>query len=148
MAKKWNAQRVADLTEQETALKTQLAECTDKLQQMYATDGAMSDADREVYDRENLRHGQLTRDLQTVRHERSEYDFTDPAKVEAAKDSTLQRFIRGGSRELDADEKERFMGDNSEASKFAGGNGEVFMIDSDFSTSPPGGGTPIVEESE
>ena len=146
-AKRWDAQKVADLKEAEKAIMASLSEATDKLQTMYAVDGPMSEADREIYDRENLRHAQKTRELQTVRHELGMYEFTDPKAVAASKDNPLQRFIREGAGGLDADERERFLNENGEAAAFAGsGSGMVFQIDSDFSTTPEGGGTPIVEE--
>ena len=146
MPRRWDATRVAELTEKEKSICASLSECTDKLQQMYATDGAMPDADLEIYNRENLRHGQLTRDLQTIRAEIADYQDSNPVRVAQTRDAPLNRFVRGGAEELDADERARFLGDAHEASQFAGATGQVFLIDSDFSTTPPGGGTPIVEE--
>lgn len=128
---KWCEQRMADLVEQESDKATKLSELSDKLTQSYNSDG-WDEAKQETYDRDQLRHGQLSRELLTVRDEISKLRLLKPEEVKRQATTALSRFLRGGHNQLEEAEIKEF-GEPIDDSFFSMGgtrNAEVFVIKS------------------
>ena len=120
----FNPQHLADLTEQENNAKTALQECTNKLNTLYDSD-KWDDNKRDEYDRENVRHAQLTREFKTAKEEKESYAMFEPERAKLSVKSAFARFLADGTNGLEQSEIDEF-------------------TQTDFSNGPTGFGKPFV----
>lgn len=119
---------IADLVTQKAALEKQFADLSDSLQHQYESDAWKNeDGTRsEKYDVDQLRHGELARNIKKVSDELMIHEQLAPAKKGSAKayeDEAFKLFIEGGGRALAQEEYNEFIDES------AGGNhGEVFIL--------------------
>ena len=105
----WDAAKMADLVEREAKIRTALAEVTDKLNNAYADETLKTDDSKlKTYDADNLRHGQLCRELTAVRDEISTLGLLKPEQVKSRNESPLARFLQGGHSSLEEAERKEF----------------------------------------
>ena len=106
----WDAAMFSELCTREEATKAALAECSVKLNDLYATDGVWTEGGRsDTYAAEQLRHGQLSRELTSVREEIRLMRLVEPRAAKRGHESPLGRYLLKGVEGLDEGEVSEFM---------------------------------------
>ena len=140
----WDGQKMADLVTHQAKLKKELADVSDSLHQEYNTDnwGDDNPGKMEKYSRDQLRHAQITRELNTCVTEINNLELHRPNTIKVKKNAALTRFLKKGYNGLEADEiKHQNEYENEDAMVMVGPGYERFVItpDSDeFSQAMPG----------
>ena len=126
----WDSQKMADLVTQQAKLNKELGDVSDSLHQEYHTDGWDSKPEKiEKYSREQMRHSQLTRELEVCNNEINSLEQFRPSTVKAKKNAALTRFLQSGHNGLEADEiKSQNEYENEEAMIMTGPGYERFVI--------------------
>ena len=131
----WDGQKMADLVSHQAKLKKELGDVSDSLHQEYNTDGWDGDdgaAKLEKFSRDQLRHAQVTRELETTEREIATLENFRPSTVKAKKNAALTRFLQRGHNGLEADEiKAQNEYENDEAMVMVGPGYERFVITPD-----------------
>ena len=91
------------------------------------------------------KHGQLTRDLGSVRAERDAYGLREPTAALARKDAPLARWLRKGENGLEAAEHELYLSEISDAG-IPGGGGQTFVVRGATSSDDASGQQAVQEE--
>ena len=101
----WDSQKMADLVTQQAKLNKELGDVSDSLHQEYHTDGWDSQPEKiEKYSRDQLRHAQLTREIESCNNEINTLEQFRPDTIKAKKNAALTRFLQRGSNGLESDE--------------------------------------------
>ena len=101
----WDSQKMADLVTQQAKLNQELGDVSDSLHQEYHTDGWDSKPEKiEKFSRDQLRHGQLTRELEVCNSEINSLEQFRPSTIKEKKNAALTRFLQKGYNGLEADE--------------------------------------------
>ena len=128
----WDGQKMADLVSHQAKLKKELGDVSDSLHQEYNTDGWDGEggaAKLEKYSRDQLRHAQVTRELETTDREIERLENFRPSTVKAKKNAALTRFLQNGSNGLEADEiKAQSEYENEDSFVMVGPGYERFVI--------------------
>ena len=119
MARIWDGQKMADMVARKAELDTEFSTICDSLHQQYNSDGWDSDdAKMEGYTRDQMRHGQLQRELEHVNNEILSLENFRPETVKEKQDAPFSRFIRKGYNGLTSEEQkeqvEADLGDDAE----------------------------------
>jgi len=122
---RFDPQRLADMVAEESRLLAALSELAVSLNDQHATDG-WDDARMARYTVDQQRHGQLTRELGTVRAQREAYERLEPTPA-ARRQSPLARWLRGGEQALDESERESHLGEMVDPG-LPGGGGQTFRL--------------------
>ena len=137
---------MADLVTQQAKLNQELGDVSDSLHQEYHSDGWDTKPEKlEKYSRDQLRHGQLTRELEVVNNEMTSLEQFRPSTVKAKKNAALTRFLQKGYNGLESDEvKAQTEYENEEAMVMTGPGYERFVItpESDGMSQAMGGANP------
>ena len=142
---RFDPQKLADLVDEESRLKHTLEEVSTDLNDLQATDKTWDDERTQDYDRGQLRHAQLMRELQTVRAERQRYDLQEPAAATRASVTAFARWLRGGETALEAHERETYLGEITDGT-IPGGGGQTFRLEAAASRSDATSGQEAVQE--
>ena len=139
----WDGQKMADLVTQQAKLNKELGDVSDSLHQEYHTDGWDTKPEKiEKYSRDQLRHGQLTRELEVCNNEINTLEQFRPDTVKEKKNAALTRFLQRGHNGLEADEiKQQSDYENDDAMVMVGPGYERFVITpetDEFSQAMPG----------
>ena len=133
--KVWDSQKMADLVTNQAKLTKELNEVSDSLHQEYHSDGWATDdgGKTERYSRDQLRHAQLTRELETTNNNITMLEQFRPSTIKAKKNATLTRFLQRGYNGLEADEiklQQEFPDDDSAllADQYSSGGYQRFVI--------------------
>ena len=142
----WDSQKMADLVTQQAKLNKELGDVSDSLHQEYHTDGWDSKPEKiEKYSREQMRHSQLTRELEVCNNEINSLEQFRPSTVKEKKNAALTRFLQSGHNGLEADEiKSQNEYENEEAMVMTGPGYERFVItpETDGMSQAMGGANP------
>ncbi len=123
----FDPQQMADLVAEESRIKNGLQEVSLKLNDQYETDKNWSEERLLRYTADQQRHGQLTRQLETVRSERKSYQLLEPEAAKRGRQSPLARWLRGGEGALEAHERKTHLGELIDGA-VPGGGGQIFRI--------------------
>ena len=141
----WDGQKMADLVTHQAKLKKELHDVSDSLHQEYNSDAWGGDdtaAKTEKFSRDQLRHSQLTRELEVCNSDINSLEQFRPSTVKAKKNAALTRFLQRGHNGLEADEiKQQNDYENDDAMVMVGPGYERFVITpetDDFSQAMPG----------
>ena len=141
----WDGQKMADLVTHQAKLKKELHDVSDSLHQEYNSDAWGGDdtaAKTEKFSRDQLRHAQLTRELEVCNSEINSLEQFRPSTVKAKKNAALTRFLQRGHNGLEADEiKQQNDYENDDAMVMVGPGYERFVITpetDEFSQAMPG----------
>ena len=104
--KRWDSQKMASLVTHQDKLQKELADVSDSLHQEYNSDEWATDdgGKMERYSRDQLRHAQITRELNTVNSEIGTLENYRPETIQKKKNASLTRFLQKGYNGLEADE--------------------------------------------
>ena len=104
--KMWDSQKMASLVTHQDKLQKELADVSDSLHQEYNSDEWATDdgGKMERYSRDQLRHAQITRELNTVNSEIGKLENFRPETITMKKNASLTRFLQRGYNGLEADE--------------------------------------------
>ena len=141
MTRMWDSQKMANLVAQKAILDKEFGAVCDKLHQDYNTDGWQSDDSKaEQYNTDQMRHAQLSREIQVVNSDIDKLDRFRPERVEARRDEPLTRFLQQGYNGLTSEEVTEFgqqqTDPNSRSVAMYGGNVECFVIHKEDQESP------------
>ena len=142
---RFDPQKLADLVDEESRLQISLREIGTELNEMQASDAAWDEPRQAAYERHQLKHGQVTRELQTVRAERQRYELQEPKAAQHASETAFGRWLRGGDGALEATERERYLGDIAD-SGLPNGGGQTFRLEAAASASDAPSGEEAVQE--
>ena len=106
MAMKYDKDKHDELVARESVLTGDIEECSVKLNDLYSTDENWDGLRTTKYNVEQLRHGQLTRERETVRNQISRYEVVRPNISTQMGDSPFTRYLKMGENGLGADEIE------------------------------------------
>ena len=101
----FSKQHLADLVQKEADAKNALAECKDKLDNMYASDD-WNESKTAEYNRNSIRYNQLTNEYNFAKNEKEAYEVLEPQRAKAASTSAFVRFLRNGVDGLESWERE------------------------------------------
>ena len=143
----WDSQKMTDLVTQQAKLNQELGDVSDSLHQEYHTDGWDTKPEKiEKYSREQMRHAQLTRELEVCNSEINSLEQFRPSTIKEKKNAALTRFLQKGYNGLESDEiKAQDDYENEDAMVMTGPGYERFVItpDSDgMSQAMPGTAKP------
>ena len=93
----FDPQKLAELVDEEARIAQAIQELAVKLNDQHATDGTWDDARLARYTADQQRHGQLTRELKTVRDAIANMRLEEPERARATAASPLSRWLRGGA---------------------------------------------------
>ena len=91
------------------------------------------------------KHGQLTRELGSIRAQRDSYGLREPATALARKDAPLARWLRKGDVGLEADERKIYLGEIEDGS-IPGGGGQTFVVKGATASDATSGQEAVQEE--
>ena len=141
----WDGQKMADLVTHQAKLKKELHDVSDSLHQEYNSDAWGGDdtaAKTEKFSRDQLRHAQLTRELEVCNSDINSLEQFRPSTVKAKKNAALTRFLQRGHNGLEADEiSQQNNYENDDAMVMVGPGYERFVITpetDEFSQAMPG----------
>ena len=127
----FNKEKLAEMVAEESRLEKELQDCSLSLNDQHATDKSWTDEMLAKYAVDNHRHGQLTRELQTVRAQRQHYELQEPERAKQSHNSVMARFLRDGADGLEDSEIKRYMPqikDPDLAGVIPGGRGSTMTI--------------------
>ena len=109
----FDPQKMADLVAEESRVANGLQATSIALNEQHADIKAKSpdDAANARYMIDQQKHGQLSRELGSIRAQRDAYGLREPTKALARKDAPLARWLRKGENGLEASERELFLGE-------------------------------------
>ena len=142
---RFDPQKLADLVDEESRLKNSLREISTNLNEMQASDKWDDDNRTAAYTRQQLQHGQVTRELQAVRGERERYELQEPTAAKRASVTALARWLRGGDGALEAAERERYLGEITDIG-VPGGGGQTFRLQAASASDATSGEETVQEE--
>ena len=127
---KFDPAKLADLVNEESKLSGELRDKSAELNDMHqkAHDSSWDSDENAKYQRLQLHHAQLSRDLEAVRQERVSYEGFEPARARDAQQSPLARFLRKGHQGLEEGELKSHC-DLDKSEYGMGGNVEGFSIE-------------------
>ena len=126
---KFDPAKLADLVNEESKLGGELRDKSAELNDLHqkAHDADWDSAENAKYQRLQLHHAQLSRDLEAVRQERVSYEGFEPDRARDAVQSPLARFLRKGHQGLEEGELKTHC-DLDKSEYGMGGNVEGFSI--------------------
>ena len=158
MGKVFDKEKFAEVVEAESAKRKELEDCAHGLNDLHALPDSKWDSKTGTkYTVEQLRHGQLTRELETIRNEKHQMELLEPEAAKRGQKSAFARFLRQGKEGLEAAEHDLFLGDveggaDLNALPTVAGAGDTFVIkaatvgDEDVGTRGNQGGGEAIEE--
>ena len=123
----FDPQKLAELVDEEARISKELRELSLSLNEQQASDKPWDEARRETYEMGQMQHGQLTRELKTVRDAIANMRLEDPGQARATATSPLSRFLRSGENGLSSEEREAHLGEIIDG-EIPGGGGITFRI--------------------
>ena len=119
----FDPQKMADLVAEESRLADGLQAISILLNEQHEDikAHAADDAANAQYMVGQQKHGQLTRELSSIRAQRDAYGLREPTVALARKDAPLARWLRNGADGLEASEREMYLGEISDGSVPGGG---------------------------
>lgn len=141
----WDEQRMADLVAERDRLSTVLAEVSGRLHTMQSSDAAWDEVRNSEYQREQLFHAQITRELSNVRAEITAMENFRPESAEASDVSAFTRWLRNGPEGLEAAEREIFLSEIVD-DNVPNGGGITFVLGPDNTASDADSGQELVQE--
>lgn len=118
--------KLTDLVTEESRLTAELQTVSVRMNERAATD-EWDEGKLSAHTADNIRHAQLTRERDSVRAERQEYEGLTPASREA-QEGVIARFMRGGDDALSAEELESFAEGEDWRSERVAGQGRGLII--------------------
>ena len=91
--------KLAELVDEEARIAGEIQELAVKLNDQHATDGTWDDARSAQYTADQQKHGQLTRELKTIRDAISMMRLEEPEQALRNSTSALSRWLRGGGKQ-------------------------------------------------
>ena len=125
----FDPQKMADLVAEESRLADGLQAISILLNEQHEDikAHAADDAANATYMVGQQRHGQLTRELGSVRAQRDSYGLREPKLALKKADAPLSRWLRKGENGLEASERELYLGEISDGG-IPGGGGQTFVV--------------------
>ena len=123
----WNEQRMADLVAEQARLSGLMTDVSQRLNGLRESDSEWDDARSEVYNRDQMFHAQVTRELSLANTDIAALENFRPSAVAAVEDDPFTRFLRQGENGLAQDERESLLGEVVDGS-IPGGGGLTFII--------------------
>ena len=125
----WDGAKLTELVAEESRLKNLLADVSTKCNEMQDSDAAWEDGRLATYSALEMQHGQVTRELETIRHEKNAMQLLEPSAAKRAHKSAVGRFLRSGLDGLEDAEIEAAKPQEGEKSNMPTSRaGESFMI--------------------
>ena len=126
----FDTQTMADLVAEESRLAAELTATSIALNEQHEDikAHASDDAANATYMVGQQRHGQLTRELGSVRAERDAYGLREPTKALARKNAPLARWLRSGEQGLEKSEQELYLTGEVLDVSLPGGGGQTFVV--------------------
>ena len=129
MARVWDEQKMTDLVAHKAKLEAKFNVVCDKLHQEYNTDGWSSDdGKQEAYNRDQLHHAQVSRELQAINGEIDALDRFRPERIAARQDEPITRFLQRGHQGLTSEEIKEFGESEGSQGHMLGNSVECFVI--------------------
>ena len=125
----WDGAKLTELVAEESRLKNLLADVSTKCNEMQDSDAAWEDGRLATYSALEMQHGQVTRELGTIRNELNDMRLLEPSAAKRAHKSAVGRFLRSGLDGLEDAEIEAAKPQEGEKSNMPISRaGESFMI--------------------
>ena len=123
----FDPQKMADLVAEESKLADGLQAISILLNEQHEDIKAHDpdDAANATYMVGQQKHGQLTRELSTIRAQRDAYALREPTVALARKDAPLARWLRKGENGLEASEQKLYLSEISDAGIPGGGRADL-----------------------
>ena len=143
----FDPQKMADLVAEESRLADGLQAISILLNEQHEDikAHAADDAANAQYMVGQQKHGQLTRELSTIRAQRDAYGLREPKAALVRKDAPLARWLRNGADGLEASEREMYLGEISDGS-VPGGGGQTFVVKGATASDDSSGQEAVQEE--
>ena len=123
----WNEQKMADLVAEQARLGGLLSDVSKRLNGMRESDEEWDEARSDVYNRDQMFHAQVTRELSLANSEIGTLENFRPSTVKASDADPFTRFLRQGENGLAQDERETMLGEIVDGA-IPGGGGLTFVI--------------------
>ena len=125
----FDPQKMADLVAEESRLADGLQAMSILLNEQHEDikAHASDDAANATYMVGQQRHGQLTRELGSVRAQRDAYGLREPKLALKKADAPLSRWLRKGENGLESSERELYLGEIEDVG-IPGGGGQTFVV--------------------
>ena len=123
----WDEQKMVDLVAESARLTGELNGVSNRLNDMRVSDETWDATRMETYNRDQMFHAQVTRELTMVNSNVDRLELFRPATIAATKESPLTRFLQSGVAGLDPDERESMIGEIVDAG-IPDGGGQTFII--------------------
>lgn len=146
VAMRWDETKLNEIIGFEAQAAKELEECAEKCNAMHASDKPWDDGRLAAYSAEEMRHGQLTRKLESLRTERHRMELLEPEAAKKSHNSALGRFLRSGYDGLEADEI-KAIGPREDEKHMAGGRaGDSFILRADTASDAASGQEAVQED--
>ena len=123
----WNEQKMVDLVAEQARLSGLLSVTSLRLNDMRESDEAWDDTRSEVYNRDQMYHAQITRELSLANNEIGALENFRPSVVQATAETPFTRFLKNGVDGLGKDEQETMLSEVVDGG-VPGGGGPTFVI--------------------
>ena len=127
----FDPQKMADLVAEESRIATELQTLSVGLNEQHENikAHAADDAANATYMVGQQKHGQLTRELSSIRAQRDAYALREPTVALARKDAPLARWLRMALRTAwKPPSVKLYLGEISDAGSVPGGGGQTFVV--------------------
>ena len=142
----WNEQKMADLVAEQARLSGLLSVASLRLNEMRESDTAWDGLRSEVYNRDQMFHAQVTRELSLTNSEIGVLENFRPSAVRETAESPFTRFLKQGENGLAQDERETMLGEIVDGSVPNGGGLTFIIRPEDQTTSDTASGQELVPE--
>ena len=151
MGKVFDATKFAEVVEAESGKRQELEDCSLVLNDLHKLpDDKWGSQEGNKYTIEQLRHGQLTRELETIRSEKNKMELLEPEAAKRGQKSAFARFLRKGKNGLESAEQEIFLGDVGGGTELndlptVAGSGDTFVIKAETASDATSGQEAVEE---
>ena len=142
----WDEQKMADLVAEQARLTVAMAGVSTRLIDMRESDTAWDDERSEVYNRDQLYHAQVTRELSIINTSIGTMESFRPSAIRATEESPFTRFLKNGIDGLEKDERESMLSEIVDGSVPNGGGLTFILRPEDATTSDAASGQELVPE--
>lgn len=148
----FDKQKLVELVDAESAKKKEMQDCALELNDLHALpDDKWDSTAGNKYTIGQLRHGQLARELEAIRSEKSAYELLEPEAAKKGSNTPLARFLRRGKNGLEEAEQGAFLGDVGGGSDIDSlppieGTGDTFVVKQETASDASSGQEAVQEE--
>ena len=143
----FDPQKMADLVAEESRVAKELSAISLALNEQHADmkEHPSDDVKNAAYMVGQQKHGQLTRELGTVRAGRDAYGLREPKVALQKADAPLARWLRNGPDGLESSEREMYLGEIKDGG-IPGGGGQTFVVKGAVASDATSGQEAVQEE--